>query len=312
MSQPDAANDDFLQIKGIGQSTAHALHNAGIHRFIELANHTPESLSELLKTTRLTIAPQRIERDNWIGQARELAHHSKQPASSPGGPPLQSASTLESRPQAVFVDWYELSDFFVSFGYAINKAGEKCLQTKVEHSRSGQSERWNGIVTTQLLDWILNRANIPQSEATVSSDSQVSDETLAAAEPETVAAAEKIIELSDLRVYEIGRPTLINGRLYSSAMRAEYKLDLSESARKLTYDQLSFNVELLLFNSQTGSAKPVTSALAQFEPDVMNYRIEQNFPPPGVGRYQLYVSARLLPPGQASAQIQGPVIRVEA
>ena len=306
-------SDDFLQIKGIGQTTAQALLSAGLRRFNELADHTPESLSALLKTGRLTIAPHRIERDNWIGQARKLVHHSEQPASSPGETLRQSTSALASQPQAAF-DWYELSDFFISFGYAISQAGEKRLQTKVEHSRSGQSERWDGVVTTQLLDWMLNRANLPPSGlaiASVSSNSHALSEPLAGEEPETVATEKKIIELSDLQVYEVGKPTLINGRLYSSAMRAEYRLNLAESARKLTYDQLPFNVELLLFNSRTKIAKPISSDFAQFEPGVMNYRIEQTFPPPAVGRYQLYVSARLLPPGEASDQIQGPVIRVE-
>src|SRR5262245_34243942 len=159
--------DDFLQIKGIGQTTAQALLNAGVHRFTDLADHTPESLSALLKTTRLTIAPNRIERDNWIGQARKLVHNSDQPESSPRETTLQPASAPETQPQASFVDCIELSDFVVAFGYAISQAGEKSLQTKVEHTQNGQSERWDGVATTQLLNWMLNRANLPPSEAAI-------------------------------------------------------------------------------------------------------------------------------------------------
>jgi hypothetical protein len=67
-------HDDFKQIKGIGQAIAQAMHQLGLHRFADLASLTPEKLYALLHAQSVgAVSIARIEREDWLGQARELA-----------------------------------------------------------------------------------------------------------------------------------------------------------------------------------------------------------------------------------------------
>jgi predicted flap endonuclease-1-like 5' DNA nuclease len=65
-----AAKDDLTMISGIGPAFERALNAAGIHTFAQLAEQTPESLVSRMATR---ISAERIRRDRWIEQARELA-----------------------------------------------------------------------------------------------------------------------------------------------------------------------------------------------------------------------------------------------
>ena len=64
--------DDLTLIKDIGPRFADALRAIGITEFSQLAEETPESLSERLSDL-ITVRAQRIQTNNWIGQAAELA-----------------------------------------------------------------------------------------------------------------------------------------------------------------------------------------------------------------------------------------------
>jgi predicted flap endonuclease-1-like 5' DNA nuclease len=66
--------DDLRDIRGIGPATESALHGLGIHTFAQLAVLDPDGRERLriaIKDTR-----QRMEREDWIGQAAEL-HRAK-------------------------------------------------------------------------------------------------------------------------------------------------------------------------------------------------------------------------------------------
>jgi hypothetical protein len=70
-AQP-TGDDDLTQIKDIGPRFAAALRAVGITRFDQLAEQTPEALADLL-TPHVTVRPQRIHDNNWIGQAAQKA-----------------------------------------------------------------------------------------------------------------------------------------------------------------------------------------------------------------------------------------------
>jgi len=74
----DAAmpGDDFTLIKDVGPRFAQALRDAGIVSFAQLAAMTPETLAERLAPF-VTVRPQRIRNNDWIGQARQLANSSR-------------------------------------------------------------------------------------------------------------------------------------------------------------------------------------------------------------------------------------------
>lgn len=67
-----AQPDDLTQITDIGPRFAEALAAAGITRFEQLAEQTPEALADLL-APHISVRSQRIRSRNWIGQAATLA-----------------------------------------------------------------------------------------------------------------------------------------------------------------------------------------------------------------------------------------------
>ena len=90
----DDERDDLEIIKGIGPTFADALNNIGIGRFAELAQYTPEELSrELLEQAGVRVPPERIEDNNWIGQARELAQRVETGRRLPAGEPEVAGET---------------------------------------------------------------------------------------------------------------------------------------------------------------------------------------------------------------------------
>lgn len=71
--------DDLQRISGIGPGIAQTLNELGIYRFEQLAALTPENIAWVDAHLRFK---GRIERENWVGQARELARGSGEGGSS--------------------------------------------------------------------------------------------------------------------------------------------------------------------------------------------------------------------------------------
>lgn len=69
---PSNPPDDLKQIKGIGPVLEQRLHREGIHYFRQIAQWQPEDVRAV--AARLSAFKGRIERDQWVAQAIELAH----------------------------------------------------------------------------------------------------------------------------------------------------------------------------------------------------------------------------------------------
>lgn len=285
--------DELLQIKGIGQSTAQALNQIGIFRISDLAGRHPDELVDALRPVVPGITPQRINREDWIGQAQALAGMEGR---EPDDALPFSSKSVRVREE----DWYELSDYFVSFGYAINQSAEKTLQTRIEHSQSGNSVKWNGIAGAELLNWMLKQAGIPQTE---SGTSNVTD---SASQPGVTAG----LTLSELRIAEVDKPFICDRRLYSSGIHAECRLAVSDAMSNITRQNRPFDIEFHLVNVQTHDARKVVAFSSVFEPDNLIYHIERDLPTDTPGIFQLTISARLADAPETTAQLQGPVIQV--
>lgn len=67
--------DDLKKIKGIGASIEQKLNALGIYTFEQIANFTPED--ENLVGDIIAFFPGRIERDEWVQQARTLKKNQK-------------------------------------------------------------------------------------------------------------------------------------------------------------------------------------------------------------------------------------------
>lgn len=66
----EAAPDDLKKLKGVGPALEKKLHDAGVTSFAQIAAWGPEDVAEM--DEKLSFKG-RITRDDWIGQAKDLA-----------------------------------------------------------------------------------------------------------------------------------------------------------------------------------------------------------------------------------------------
>lgn len=83
--------DDFTQIRGIGPGIAHRLHNAGILRFTQLASLSPEEIVAAIGDL-IGLTVERVEQQDWAGQARELSEIRYEPITDENGGHLHYAT----------------------------------------------------------------------------------------------------------------------------------------------------------------------------------------------------------------------------
>jgi predicted flap endonuclease-1-like 5' DNA nuclease len=70
LAAPEGEPDDLKQISGIGPGIEKILHELGVYHFRQIAELTPANVAWLDQRLRFK---GRIEREDWIGQARRLA-----------------------------------------------------------------------------------------------------------------------------------------------------------------------------------------------------------------------------------------------
>jgi predicted flap endonuclease-1-like 5' DNA nuclease len=70
LPSPEGEPDDLQKINGIGPSIERTLHGLGIYHFRQIAQFTPDHVAWIDQRLRFR---GRIEREDWIGQARRLA-----------------------------------------------------------------------------------------------------------------------------------------------------------------------------------------------------------------------------------------------
>lgn len=70
LSAPQGEADDLKKISGVGPKLEEKLNNLGIYHFSQIANFTPEDIEKVDGELNFK---GRIEREDWLGQARILA-----------------------------------------------------------------------------------------------------------------------------------------------------------------------------------------------------------------------------------------------
>jgi hypothetical protein len=304
-------NDDFKKIKGIGDSIAKALVESGICRFRELAGLTPLELTELLKDRVAFISPQRIQRDDWIGQAKNLGDQAQPDPMGSEKPPEKGSAYHPQEAEKANTDakretWKEVADFFVSFGYTAGPDGEERLQTRVHHSQAGHFNQWEGIATKELVGWMLDQANLAGEASSEMEAAQPAKRVTS--QPEAESAS--FLELSYPRVSE-AEPAG-SSQMQATHLHLESSLTVSGSrVDRLCEDRRPYWVEVHLVDTDTNRSERVASYKAQLSPGEQVYAIQQDFPIPQAGRYQLYLVASLLAKEGSVVYLQGPVVRVK-
>lgn len=304
-ARPPDDRDDLTKINGITKDTAQALNDLGIYAFADLLKSSPESLAERLNPVIPHIDPKFINRYDWFGQAQRLIGSQQMPESFE--PQIDETPTPAVQGQkkdtnnTPYKHWRERADFHISFGFP---EGEERLHTGVFHYQDDTGEKWEGVAIDQLVNWILSQANLTQPVE--------AEQPTKPPPPQPVAEETTHLELSDLWVLPVEETVLTGGQGGPTLLRAKSRLDLAGSAAiDLASQQIPFVVEFHLVHTQTNQSKQVASYHGQLKSDELSYEIQQDFPIPPAGLYQLYIVASLSSPGAVPLHLQGPIIEVE-
>lgn len=301
---PSNDRDGLQEIKGIGQAIAQALNRLDIHSYADLTDFTADSLADLLKAEIPSISLKRIERDDWLGQARALARRQKgtgpsRPHTDESSPP-SAERYQKGTAKAPRESWQELADFFVSFGFAVDKEGEKRLETRVHHSQADKPKAWDGIVTGELINWMLNQASLSQVAETAAQTELVTP-------PLPVTLYNVQVEISEVRVSEVPTPRGVGEKKLLAKVRFQIS---GPEAEALTEDRLPFRIEVHTVDLKSRASNLVASGQGQLQPQVFEYTGQHSFPMPQLGRYELHSILLLLPPGEMMACYRGPIFNV--
>jgi hypothetical protein len=176
------AIEDLTQIGGIGPAIERHLHDAGILTLAQLASLSANDIAATLRG-RVAISARRIEEENWIGQARELAAKSQQStkgAETPPPPPIRAqesgmAEVPEKLTQARNLTTRQRSAIF-TVQLELHPDGS-VRRTLAKHARteSGDedTDQWSGWDADRLVSFIERRALLrrpPQASQTVLAD----------------------------------------------------------------------------------------------------------------------------------------------
>jgi hypothetical protein len=305
------SHDDFQKIKGIGRTIASILTGLGVLSFSELASYSPESLTEMLKDKLPPIALLRARPEEWIRQARELANEQAQADSTQE----RAVNTARGGSHTPRRDWREIADFFVSFGYQVDPSGAAHLATRIHHYQTDDLKLWDGIAAGELLTWMRDQAGLYDQEEPGWREEgpQLLFEGPAEWASMELQTEEPIqLEFSNLWVSEVTMPTPIRGAAHPGYLRVEGKLSLAGPARERYFgEQLEYTIDIYLVDTKTNGTMLAGSQTARLDPGQLQSHVEQDFPIPEEGRYQLYLIASLLTPAETAAQVQGPIILVD-
>jgi hypothetical protein len=130
-SSTGQSGDDFQKIARIGRTRAERLRNAGILTYNDLARRSPEEIA-----AETGISAELIARENWTGQARELAG------------PLSEVSVPRQHQSTFHVDFLLESD-------------NRVRRTKVRHHQTDASDTWPGWDEEKLLSFLRDHIPLP-------------------------------------------------------------------------------------------------------------------------------------------------------
>jgi hypothetical protein len=302
------SRDDLGTINGIGPKYAEALYQVGIRHFADLARYSPEALSAALaEKTDAKVPPERIEANDWIGQANVLAQQT-----SSGHRPFEENADEADVPEK---KWHEHAYFSLKFEYLSGEPDQQTWRTHIYREQNGGEElKVDGIAeTTRWVNWILDKANLPDVVDYLPEEVETPAKTEAATPDSAEAKAEPAIpepttiEILDIQLSEAG-PSL---DIPEKRLMAEVRFQLSGAeAETLTADRLPYRVEVHAIDLNSQETNLVASGRGELQPQVFEYANQQKFPIPETGRYELHSIVLLLPPGALATYYRGPIVNI--
>ncbi|MFQ5473951.1 MAG: hypothetical protein ACE5FA_13865, partial [Dehalococcoidia bacterium] len=224
----DDGRDDLETINGIGPTFAEALYKTGVRRFTDLAQYTPVELSKaLLEQIGLKVPVQRIEADDWIGQARALAPQ----VNTERELPEEEAKVVREPEKVNHPTWHQHAGFSLFFDYVTDEHGEQVWQTRVYHDESGEEMLFSGIEPAPWVNWVLEQSELPIAGELAPT------ETEAAPPSAPVTPHDAQIEILDVQVSEVQTP--VGVREKKLLAKVSFQISGSE-ADALTTERIPF------------------------------------------------------------------------
>ncbi|MDX2039655.1 MAG: hypothetical protein SF097_00315 [Acidobacteriota bacterium] len=168
-SEPAPAADDFKLINSISGKMESRLQRAGITSYAELAELAPSEIAGKLGNPAGLL--ERIIRENWSGQARELAEFGNRSDDSAD----KSAESTSNQHYETFAAELVLN------------SDRQVLNTRLMHVPSGEEARWEGWDEQRLLSFFAQRSGL-----------QLSGTVESAAEPAPVSAETVLAKAEDV------------------------------------------------------------------------------------------------------------------
>jgi hypothetical protein len=143
--------DDLKQIRGVGPAAERRLHKAGIRTFAQLAALSPDRLAALA----VGLSARRIAQENWIGQARQLAHlQARTPARKSAAKKTSTRSRKSATPHIVRQHY---ATFTVEL---LLDESNDVRRTRCVHIQSGERDTWAGWTEARLVSFVVKHAGL--------------------------------------------------------------------------------------------------------------------------------------------------------
>jgi len=176
--------EDFKLIRGIGPGVASRLHGAGILTFAQLAALPTTEIAGLLSDLA-GLSVERIAKQNWSGQARDLA--AELSASE-----LQNDITAEPSRQHYATFTVEL----------LLGEGNDVRRSHVVHIQQGIEDTWAGWDDSRLVDFFIKQAELRSAQAEKMPVARVEDELAPAIKPILTIVDQDLAAVIDDQVEE--------------------------------------------------------------------------------------------------------------
>jgi hypothetical protein len=168
--------DDLKRIKGLGQGVETRLNQAGIFSFARLAASSPAQISELL-ADMIGMSPEKVQEQDWIGQARRFAAQAKADESIKISMSQEDRQRYETFSVKLLVD-----------------EGNQIRRTNIVHVQKGAEENWAGWDETRLIAFVVEHAglNVTAARTTV----QMEVESVPAGEADIAPSPAETVQTS--------------------------------------------------------------------------------------------------------------------
>lgn len=234
--QPDV--DDLKLINGIGPAVEHRLHGVSIFTFAQLAAMSPADIAALVGDIS-GLTAERISKQNWIGQARDLSLRSTAPIEEQDVERIspQRVSDPFVLPEGSTKEAQRVATFTVEL--TLNEQRE-VLSTELVHVQSRRKEQWSGWQEAALLTFLVQQAKIALPEPASSEPTVEIPEPPAADAPVVTPAPQEEEQPSPLAA------AASTSRDALRLLEVETALTGIESAQAVLFGDHPFDVRLVL------------------------------------------------------------------